>query len=95
VSTERITITVPTDVLEELRREVGPGEVSGFVAEAIRERLKVDRVKELLAWLDEQYGPVPEDVKAEVDEWIREDVEYLTRVSSSSSLEATDEPDMP
>jgi hypothetical protein len=95
VSTERITITVPTDVLDELRREVGPGAVSAFVAEAIRERLKVDRVKELLAWLDERYGPVPEDVKAEVDEWIREDMEYLTRVSSSSSPEAIGEPDVP
>ncbi len=91
MSTERITITVPSDVLADLRREVGPGEVSSFVAEAIRARLKVDRVKELLAWLDEQYGPVPEGAYPEVEQWVKEDTEYLTRVSSSSSPADTSE----
>ena len=38
----RITITVDEDVLNELKSRVGPGEVSGYVVEALRARLRKD-----------------------------------------------------
>ena len=39
----RITITVDEDVLDELKSRVGPGEVSGYVVEALRARLQRTR----------------------------------------------------
>ena len=44
----RITITVDEDVLDELKSRVGPGEVSAYVVDALRARLRKDPILELL-----------------------------------------------
>jgi hypothetical protein len=87
----RITITVDEDVLNELKSRVGPGEVSGYVVEALRARLQRDPIMELLDKLDEMYGPLTED---EVEEGRREWKEMSRRLSltleqSSDSPETT------
>ena len=87
----RITITVDEDVLEELKNRVGPGEVSSYVVDALRARLRKDPILELLDKLDEMYGPLTEDEIAEGRrEW--NDVKrrlYSTLERSSGSPETT------
>ena len=52
VAATRITITVDEDVLQELKSRVGPGEVSSYVVDALRARLRKDPILELLDKLD-------------------------------------------
>ena len=66
----RITITVDEDVLNELKSRVGPGEVSGYVVEALACRASQrDPIMEMLDKLDEMYGPLTDE---EIEEGRRE-----------------------
>ena len=76
----RITITVDEDVLNELKTRVGPGEVSSYVVEALRARLRKDPILELLDQLDEMYGPLTD---SEIAEGEREWDEMSKRLSST------------
>ena len=76
----RITITVDEDVLDELKSRVGPGEVSSYVVDALRARLRKDPILELLDKLDEMYGPLTDD---ELEEGRREWKEMSRRLSST------------
>ena len=88
----RITITVDEDVLEELKSRVGPGEVSAYVVEALRDRLRKDPILELLDKLDEMYGPLTEEELAEGERWVKAANERLslTLEQSSDSPETTE-----
>ncbi len=68
----RITITVEEDLANELRQRVPAGEVSAFVVEAIRQRLRVDPVRALLDELDERYGHLTDDERREGATWFDE-----------------------
>ncbi len=57
----RITITVDEDVLSELKSRVGPGEVSAYLVEALRAKLRKDPILELFEKLDEMYGPLTDE----------------------------------
>ena len=87
----RITITVDENVLDELKSRVGPGEVSSYVVEALRARLRKDPILELLDKLDEMYGPLTDDEIAEGEQWLKEANERLslTLEPSSDSPETT------
>ena len=87
----RITITVDENVLDELKSRVGPGEVSSYVVEALRARLRKDPILELLDKLDEMYGPLTDDEIAEGEQWLKEANERLslTLELSSDSPETT------
>ena len=89
----RITITVDEDVLSELKSRVGPGEVSAYVVEALRARLRKDPILELLDKLDEMYGPLTDQQIAEGEKWWTEANERLslTLERSSDSPETTSE----
>ena len=81
----RITITIDEDVLNELKSRVGPGEVSGYVVEALRARLQRDPILELLDKLDEMYGPLTEEEIAEGERWWTEANERLSLTLEQSS----------
>jgi Arc/MetJ family transcription regulator len=78
----RITVTVDEDTLAELKQRVGPGEVSAFVVEALRHKLRIDPIKELLRQLDDMYGPLTEQEIKDGAEWYDQVMERL-----SSTLE--------
>lgn len=82
MGTSRITITVDDDTLAELKERVGPGEVSAFVVEALRHKLRIDPIEELLHQLDRMYGPLTEQEIKEGEEWYDQMMERL-----SSTLE--------
>jgi Arc/MetJ family transcription regulator len=84
VTMSRITITVDDDVLAEVRSIVAPGEVSAYVLEALRQRLRRDPLQGLLDQLDEWYGPLTDDEKAEGDQWWREVNEKFSSMQEPS-----------
>ena len=91
MATTRITITIDTELLNELRSRVGRGEVSGYIVEALRARLRTDPILELLDNLDEIFEPLTGD---EIAEGGREWDEMSKRLSStldpsSGSAEST------
>lgn len=81
----RITVTVDEETLAELRERVGPGEVSAFVVEALRHKLRIDPIKELLRQLDEMYGPLTEQELKEGAEWYDQAMQRLSSTLEPSS----------
>lgn len=87
MATSRITITIDEEVLDELKSRVAPGEVSSYVVNALRARLQRDPIMDLLAKLDEMYGPLTDDEIAQGErEWneINERLSLTLEQSSDS-----------
>ncbi|MEU5917560.1 CopG family transcriptional regulator [Streptomyces sp. NPDC047141] len=61
MATKKVTVTIPEDLLEEVRAEAGDQGLSAYVSEALRLRRDRDRLGELVGWLEEEYGPVTEE----------------------------------
>jgi hypothetical protein len=78
MATTRITITIDADLLNGLRSRVRRGEVSGYIVEALRARLRKDPILELLDKLDEMYGPLTNEEVAEGERWFAEASERLS-----------------
>lgn len=85
MTTARVTITIDQDILAELKERVGPGEVSAFVVEALRHKLRIDPIKELLRQLDEMYGPLTEQELKEGAEWYDQAMQRLSSTLEPSS----------
>lgn len=62
-----VSVTIDATLLAEAKRRVGEGGFSQLVEEALELRLQHDRLADLERWLTEQYGPIPDDVRARVD----------------------------
>ncbi len=60
MATKKYTVTLPEELAEEIRSEVGPGGFSAYVTRAIERQREQDRLGELVAWLEEEHGPVTE-----------------------------------
>ncbi len=73
----RITVTIDEDTLAELKARVGPGQVSSFVVEALRHKLRIDPIEELLRQLDTMYGPLTPEELEEGEEWYDEAMQRL------------------
>lgn len=59
--TDKLSVTVPSDVAAELRSRAGRGNVSAYVTDALIRQLEHDRLGDLLAELEEIHGPVTEE----------------------------------
>ena len=58
----KLSISLPAELAEELRRQAGPGRVSSFIEQAIARRLENTNLRRILDEMDEEYGPVPEEM---------------------------------
>ena len=58
LATKKYTVTLPEELAEEIRREVGSGGFSAYVTRAIERQREQDRLGELVAWLEGEHGPV-------------------------------------
>ena len=69
----KVSVTLPTGLLDRIRQRVGTRGLSSYVAHALEEE---ERREALQAWLtsqDAEFGPVPDEVIAEVRaEWLRD-----------------------
>jgi hypothetical protein len=66
----KVSVSLPQDVVREVRARVGPREFSGYVAEAVEQRLRLQMLGEIVDDYIASHGPVSEEVAREVDaEW--------------------------
>ncbi|WP_406304155.1 CopG family transcriptional regulator [Streptomyces sp. NBC_00879] len=80
MATKKVTVTIPEDLLDEIRAEAAERGLSAYVAEALRLRRDRDRLRELVDWLQEEHGPVTEDERAAAFEELEDlDAEHERR----------------
>jgi transcriptional regulator GlxA family with amidase domain len=62
---ERLTVSMPADVVTMMRRRVGPRGVSGYVTSAVRRQLELDALSQLVDEMsDASGGPLTTDEMA-------------------------------
>jgi hypothetical protein len=64
---EKVSVSLPGDLSEEVRRRVGQRGFSRFVTAAVRRQIERDDLDALLAEMEAVNGPVPPELLAEVD----------------------------
>ncbi len=74
----RITVTIDEETFDELKQRVGPGELSAYVVEALRHRLRIDPIEELLAQLDSIHGPLTEGDLEQGVAWLSQMMQRLS-----------------
>ncbi|WP_335933672.1 hypothetical protein [Streptomyces sp. PTD5-9] len=72
MATKKYTVTLPEELAEEIRREVGPGAFSAYVTRAIERQRERDRLGELVAWMQEEGGQLTEQEQAAAAAELRE-----------------------
>ena len=90
--TEKVSVTLPREVIEEIRAIVSQGEVSAFFTEALEHYLAFRRQKTALergfgAWNNKNHPDLatPEDSTAYVRALREADKERLVRLGASSA----------
>lgn len=61
----KVSLSIDEDVLAEARARAGRRELSSYVNEALRRQLQRDRLAELVAEMEAESGPVPDEVMEE------------------------------
>jgi len=73
MATVKRSISFDPDLLreaEELAQEEKAGNLSALVAEALEQRVKSRRLLEAIEDFEREFGPIPEEIRDEVDrEW--------------------------
>ncbi|WP_433890547.1 CopG family transcriptional regulator [Streptomyces sp. CA-111067] len=84
MASKKVTVTIPEDLLDEIRAEAAERGLSAYVAEALRVKRDRDRLVELVGWMEEEHGPVTEDERTTaLDELNNLDAEHERRRTSS------------
>ena len=67
---QKVSVSMPEDLAAAVRDRTGPGGFSRYVTEAVGEKMRLERLGELSAYLEARYGPIPEDLIQEaMREW--------------------------
>jgi hypothetical protein len=64
MASKKVTVTLPEELLAEIRADSAERGFSAYVADALRAKRDRDRLQELVAWLEEEHGPVNGDERA-------------------------------
>src|SRR5215469_15078626 len=59
----KVSVSMPEELAEAVRARTGGGGFSRYVTDAVEERVRLESLDELLAELDAEYGPVPEEIR--------------------------------
>jgi metal-responsive CopG/Arc/MetJ family transcriptional regulator len=85
MASKKVTVTIPEDLLDEIRAEAAERGLSAYVAEALRAKRDRDRLQELVGWLEEEHGPVTEEERAAaIDELNSLDTQHEHRRTSTA-----------
>lgn len=73
MSTIKVSTTLDAASVAEVKARVGERGFSRFLNEALAMRLQRDRLEELLAEMEREAGPIPDEVRRRVagEEWPR------------------------
>ncbi|HMG62466.1 MAG TPA: CopG family transcriptional regulator [Streptosporangiaceae bacterium] len=61
MATKKYTVTLPEDLAEEIRAEVGSGGFSRYVAQAIERQRERDHLHEFVGWWEGEHGGVTDE----------------------------------
>jgi|HubBroStandDraft_6_1064221.scaffolds.fasta_scaffold1282599_2 hypothetical protein len=61
----RVQISMPDELVRQVRDRVGRNQFSHYVNDAVAERLRHDLLSELIAELETEHGQVPDEIRAE------------------------------
>ncbi|BCL31043.1 hypothetical protein GCM10017557_59020 [Streptomyces aurantiacus] len=67
MATKKYTVTLPEELAEAIRAEVGPGGFSRYVTQAIEHQRERERLHEAVRWWESEYGEITEAELAEVE----------------------------
>jgi Arc/MetJ-type ribon-helix-helix transcriptional regulator len=67
MATKKYTVTLPEELAEEIRSEVGSGGFSRYVTQAVERQRERERLHEAVDWWESEYGPVTADELAEAE----------------------------
>jgi len=59
----KVSVSMPTELVDLVRARTGPGEFSRYVTEAVQARIQHDLLGDLLDELEGEHGPVPDEVR--------------------------------
>lgn len=82
MATKKYTVTLPEELAEEIRSEVGPGGFSRYVSLAIERQRERDRLHEFVEWWEDEYGPIT------AEEAARAEAEHLSIQKEHAAREA-------
>ncbi|MFD7323768.1 hypothetical protein ACFV9D_22145 [Streptomyces sp. NPDC059875] len=61
---KKYSISLPEELAESIRRQVGPGGFSAYVAEALEKRVAMERLREIVADFERHNDPLtPEELE--------------------------------
>ena len=63
---EKVSVTLPKDVLESARARAGAGGLSAYIAEGLRLHEHMADLDEFLALREAEHGPIPDEIMEEV-----------------------------
>jgi Arc/MetJ-type ribon-helix-helix transcriptional regulator len=72
VATKKYTVTLPEELAEKIRSQVGPGGFSRYVTQAVERQHERERLHEAVGWWESEYGPVTEEELAAAEAERRE-----------------------
>ena len=58
----KVSITLPTPLLERIKSRAGARGLSAYVAQALEAEVRREGLREFLAQQEARYGPIPESV---------------------------------
>ncbi|MFF0297772.1 hypothetical protein ACFYST_30430 [Kitasatospora sp. NPDC004614] len=62
---KKYSVSLPEDLAESIRSQVGPGGFSAYVAEALEHRVAMDKLREIVAGFEADNEPLtPEEIDA-------------------------------
>lgn len=68
MATEKISLTLDKEALDRARSSVGKRGLSSYVSEALQLKLQHDSIRQMLEEMDEEVGPVSEEIRREAEE---------------------------
>jgi Arc/MetJ-type ribon-helix-helix transcriptional regulator len=72
MATKKYTVTLPEELAEEIRSEVGSGGFSRYVTQAVERQRERERLHAAVDWWESEYGPVTAEELAEAEAERRE-----------------------
>lgn len=75
MASTQVTVALDPSLLAEVEARAGQGRLSAYVAYALERQLQLDKVGRLLDGLDDDHGPVPDEVRDAVEQEWRDQVD--------------------
>jgi len=72
MAVQKISVSLPEELVQEARDRVGVGGVSGLLAESLEKELRARRLKDALDAFDQEFGPPMQKDYAQAEKWLKD-----------------------